>query len=225
MVCYVHRRYGVSSLHSDFTIHMPKDKKSKIGGTKSKNTQPSVHVSEPSLAALQQLQESGKKANLHSRQTRRNYAGYVKRGRDWLAGHFSGEDSSSVPKGVDKQELSPLLNDVYQDPDFKNAFNERPNRYTHQALALFISYKCFHQNLKAGTGTRIHAFQWLTLWIWCLESEHYSRPLDPEDYIFPSMGANGVVQPQEHVSHDTIQSWINEATTGAEIRQASGGSF
>ena len=136
---------------------MPKDKKSKIGGTKSKNTQPSVDVPEPSLAALQQLQESGKKANLNSRQTRRNYAGYVKRGRDWLAGHFSGEDSSSVPKGVDKQELSPLLDDVYQDPDFKNAFNERPNRYTHQALALFISYKCFHQNLKAGTGTGIHA--------------------------------------------------------------------
>jgi hypothetical protein len=39
------------------------------------------------------------------------------------------------------------------------------------------------------------------------------------------MGTNGVVQPQEHVSHDTVQNWINEATTGAEIRQAAGGSF
>jgi hypothetical protein len=39
------------------------------------------------------------------------------------------------------------------------------------------------------------------------------------------MGANGVVQPREHVSHDTVQGWINEATMGAGIRQAAGGSF
>ena len=69
------------------------------------------------------------------------------------------------------------------------------------------------------------AFRWLTLWIQFLESVHYGHPLNPDDYIFPAMGANGVVQPQEHVSHDTVQNWINEATTGVEIRQASGGSF
>ena len=54
-------------------------------------------------------------------------------------------------------DLPPPQDDMYQDPDFKNAFNERPNKYSHQALALFISYKCFHQNLKKGTGTGIHA--------------------------------------------------------------------
>lgn len=69
------------------------------------------------------------------------------------------------------------------------------------------------------------AFRWLTLWVTYLETQHYGRPLDPEDYIFPTMGANGVVQPQEHVSHDTIQAWINEATTGAGIQKAGGGSF
>lgn len=67
------------------------------------------------------------------------------------------------------------------------------------------------------------AFRWLTIWIRYLETVHYGRPLDPEDYIFPAMGANGIVQPREHISHDTVQSWINEATTGADIRQASGG--
>ena len=69
------------------------------------------------------------------------------------------------------------------------------------------------------------AFHWLTLWIQYLESVHYGRPLNPEDYIFPAMSVNGVMQPQEHISHDTVQNWINEATTGAEIRRASGGSF
>jgi hypothetical protein len=67
------------------------------------------------------------------------------------------------------------------------------------------------------------AFRWLTLWIRYLETVHYGRPLDLEDYIFPAMGANGIVQPREHISHDTVQSWINEATTGADICQASGG--
>jgi hypothetical protein len=83
----------------------------------------------------------------------------VKRGRDWLAGHFSGESHSGIPKGLDKDKdnLSPLPDDMYQDPEFKEAFNEKPNKYTNQALALFISYKCFHQNLKLGTGTSIHA--------------------------------------------------------------------
>lgn len=39
------------------------------------------------------------------------------------------------------------------------------------------------------------------------------------------MGANGVVQTGEHISHDTVQKWISEFTTGAAIPQAAGGSF
>ncbi|KAI9569544.1 hypothetical protein HD554DRAFT_2006777, partial [Boletus coccyginus] len=42
--------------------------------------------------------------------------------------------------------------------------------------------------------------------------------LELEDYVFPAMGTNGVVQPHEPLFHDTIQRWINEATTGATIQ-------
>ncbi|KAI6000188.1 hypothetical protein F5J12DRAFT_724203, partial [Pisolithus orientalis] len=42
--------------------------------------------------------------------------------------------------------------------------------------------------------------------------------LDPDDNVFPAMGANGVVQPCEPISHDAMQQWINEATTGAGIQ-------
>jgi hypothetical protein len=141
-------------------IHtMGKDKKIKIGatGTKSKPVMKAVSPSKLSLPALQRLQELGKKANLNSGQTRCNYAGYVKRERDWLAGHFSGANNSGAPKGVEVDEFPSPQDDMYRDLDFKNAFNEKPNKYSHQALALFISYKCFHQNLKSGTGTGIHA--------------------------------------------------------------------
>lgn len=140
---------------------MAKDLKNKIGVTQTKGRKSAnmttTAIPTPSLPALQRLQDSGKKANLNSGGTRRNYEGYMKRGRDWLAGHFSENSPSGLPQGVDKADLPSLQDDIYEDPEFKNAFNERPNKYSHQALALFISYKCFHQNLKKGTGTSIHA--------------------------------------------------------------------
>ncbi|KAG1802388.1 uncharacterized protein BJ212DRAFT_1285933, partial [Suillus subaureus] len=35
--------------------------------------------------------------------------------------------------------------------------------------------------------------------------------------LFPAMSANGVVHPGQPISHDTIQKWINESTTGTGI--------
>ena len=69
------------------------------------------------------------------------------------------------------------------------------------------------------------AFHWLKLWISFLETQHYGRPLEPDDFIFPSMGANGVVYPLKHVSHDAVQDWLDEFTTQAGICRAGGGSF
>ena len=138
---------------------MGKDTKIKICAAvpRRKRAVKAVPPSNLSLLALQQLQELGKKANLNSGQTRCNYSGYIKRGRQWLAGHFSGDSNMGAPKGFKEDELPSLRNDMYQDPDFQNAFNDKPNQYMHHALALFISFKCFHQNMKAGTRTSIHA--------------------------------------------------------------------
>ncbi|KAG2123793.1 hypothetical protein DEU56DRAFT_917280 [Suillus clintonianus] len=60
-------------------------------------------------------------------------------------------------------------------------------------------------------------FFWTLVWIKWLEHFHYGRSLQPNDFIFPAMGASGVVQPGQPISHDTVQKWINEATTGAGI--------
>jgi hypothetical protein len=68
-------------------------------------------------------------------------------------------------------------------------------------------------------------FHWLPLWLDFLETHHFGRPLEPEDYVFPAMGANGVVQPREHISHDTVQKMISDAVAGAHIPSAMGGSF
>lgn len=61
------------------------------------------------------------------------------------------------------------------------------------------------------------SFIWMLLWIKWLEFFHYGRTLGPNDFIFPSMGANGIMQPGQPLSHDTVQKWIDEATTGAGI--------
>jgi hypothetical protein len=50
-----------------------------------------------------------------------------------------------------------------------------------------------------------------------LEAFHYERAMEPDDCVFPAMGANGIVQPREQLSHDTVQKWISNATLGAGI--------
>ncbi|KAF8126598.1 hypothetical protein EV363DRAFT_1525718 [Boletus edulis] len=61
------------------------------------------------------------------------------------------------------------------------------------------------------------SFLWLSVWMRWLEVYHYGRKLDPDDCVFPSIGANGVMQPREPISHDSVQKSINEATTAAGI--------
>jgi len=38
------------------------------------------------------------------------------------------------------------LDEIYEDPEFWHAFDPIPNHCSDKALALFISWKCFHQN-------------------------------------------------------------------------------
>jgi hypothetical protein len=61
------------------------------------------------------------------------------------------------------------------------------------------------------------SFIWLSIWMKWLEVYHYGRELDQDDCIFPSMGANSVMQPRDQLSHDIVQKWINKATVGAGI--------
>ncbi|KAG1723917.1 uncharacterized protein EDB91DRAFT_1063111 [Suillus paluster] len=63
-----------------------------------------------------------------------------------------------------------------------------------------------------------NSFFWTMIWIKWLKTFHYGRTLQPNDFLFPAMSANGVVHPGQPISHDTVQKWINESTTGVGIR-------
>ncbi|KAG1814581.1 hypothetical protein DFJ58DRAFT_673655, partial [Suillus subalutaceus] len=102
--------------------------------------------------------------------TRANYAGHVRRGRQWLASYFKTPAvSESERRDIASDDLlipmpsSPASfdmhsdNDAHDDPAFKDVFDRIPNRCSHKALALFMSLKGFHENLSKTTVESIHS--------------------------------------------------------------------
>lgn len=123
------------------------------------------------LDNIRSLQDQEKTTHGRAANTSKKYAGYVKTGRQWLDGHFNGfsEANPSQP-GANLDTGNPptepengpggahSTNDtVYDHPEFKNSFSAIPNQFSDKALALFISYKCFHENLGQSTAEGAHA--------------------------------------------------------------------
>ncbi|KIK74944.1 hypothetical protein PAXRUDRAFT_19406 [Paxillus rubicundulus Ve08.2h10] len=108
-----------------------------------------------SLKVIEQIKEAGKEAHLKAKNTRKCYTGHVKRGCEWLLEHFSANDRDSDTGWSAPDDLAG--EDPYGDPAFAHAFNCTPNQCSDKALALFLTYKGFHQNLGKGTIEGIQA--------------------------------------------------------------------
>ncbi|KAG1741594.1 hypothetical protein EDD22DRAFT_786691 [Suillus occidentalis] len=103
------------------------------------------------LSDVQKCKQNGIETHLQATNTRNNYAGHVRRGREWLESHFDHLESEfTVGDNVNDS-------DVYNDPAFKDAFSHIPNRCSDKALALFMSLKGFHQNLSKTTVESIRS--------------------------------------------------------------------
>ncbi|KAI6027124.1 hypothetical protein EDC04DRAFT_2605991 [Pisolithus marmoratus] len=66
-------------------------------------------------------------------------------------------------------------------------------------------------------GRACDAFLRLVLWMKWVEIVHLGQSMVDEDFLFPALGTNGVLQLGEPLSHDIVQKWINEAVAGAGI--------
>jgi hypothetical protein len=99
-----------------------------------------------SLKFIEQLKETGKEAHLKATNTRKCYAGHVKRGREWLAEYFKDKRSSKELPWLSPAHVSGE-EDPYTNPAFAYAFDRVPNEFSDKALSLFLTYKGFHQNL------------------------------------------------------------------------------
>ncbi|KAG1836898.1 hypothetical protein F4604DRAFT_1602155 [Suillus subluteus] len=116
------------------------------------------------LADVQKCKDLGIETHLQANNTRANYAGHIRRGRQWLASYSKTPAISESERGdIASDDLlipmpsSPASfdmhsdNDAHDDPAFKDAFDRIPNRCSHKALALFMSLKGFHENLSKTT--------------------------------------------------------------------------
>ncbi|KAG9310650.1 hypothetical protein JVU11DRAFT_9229 [Chiua virens] len=120
--------------------------------------------SKTSLKVIERLKEAEKEAHLKAKNTKKCYTGHVKRGRDWLARHWHlsiGNNSEMDSEQQTCQQLPldniPESDDPYDDPCFLRAFDRMPNACSDKALALFLTYKGFHQSLSKGTVEGIRA--------------------------------------------------------------------
>ncbi|KAI6016548.1 hypothetical protein EDC04DRAFT_2577386 [Pisolithus marmoratus] len=66
-------------------------------------------------------------------------------------------------------------------------------------------------------GRVCDSFLCLLIWMKWVEYVHLGQPMAEDDFLFPAIGANGVLQPGEPLSHDMVQKWIDEAIVGAGI--------
>jgi hypothetical protein len=113
-----------------------------------------------SLKVIEQLKEAGKETHLKATNTKKCYAGHVKRGREWLAEFFNGTTSPTDLPWL-SPEQAPAVGqdgpDPYADPAFAHAFDSVPNEFSDKALSLFLTYKGFHQDLRRNTVEGIRA--------------------------------------------------------------------
>ncbi|KIJ24827.1 hypothetical protein M422DRAFT_194230, partial [Sphaerobolus stellatus SS14] len=67
-------------------------------------------------------------------------------------------------------------------------------------------YEVHNQPEAPGINMHFHLLRWLEI----LRHHVYRCALQPADYLFPAIGANGVAKPGSPIPHDTIQKWLNE---------------
>ena len=104
-----------------------------------------------SLSYLHKIKEVAKLAHKHAKKTRNNYNGYVAQGIKWLEGHFAPDNLTEGP-GTEGGSIKGAASDeLYEDPEFRHAFDPIPNHCSDKALTLFISWKCFRQNGRKST--------------------------------------------------------------------------
>ena len=88
-------------------------------------------------------QEHGRAAN-----TMKKYGENVRRARAWLCEYLQPAGGvDSLREGIsDDVGVATPDDSIYEDPEFGNALDDIPNKYSDKALALYLSYKIFHQN-------------------------------------------------------------------------------
>lgn len=161
--------------------------KKKKGAKISKTPKQSTKKSSPkeAYASIQETAATAKKKHGKAESTTNGYEGHVRRGMEWLAS-FAPEEQNHVEEcwqaengeklcgdneddmddgemeaeeegNDDEEKKEEEGEDVTMDPEFPTAFTGRPVKCTPVAIAMFMAYKCFTEDLGVSTANSIHA--------------------------------------------------------------------
>ena len=120
-----------------------------------------TEVETSTLGKTLQAREDGKKTHLHSRNTTENYTGHVRRAREWLQrsleNHVADEGTA-----LEETTESYSIEDFYNDPLSKDAFERIPNGRSSEALSLYLAWRGFQtEKVSPSTIEGIRAaFKW-----------------------------------------------------------------
>ncbi|KAL4074551.1 hypothetical protein V8B97DRAFT_2022770 [Scleroderma yunnanense] len=93
------------------------------------------------LEAVHHIKKVGKQAHLQAEKTQKAYEGHIHQRCEWLQSHT--DSSSTTPTRI--------VEDIYNNPVFKDAFEKLPNHCSDKALALYLSWRGFHENQSQNT--------------------------------------------------------------------------
>lgn len=142
---------------------MAASKKSKAAQKKSSSEAPAAP---PSLAKLQVLGKQKTSEYLHAHNTNVKYQQQAANAQKWLAGFFAQEEeaekggsltSGAVQPGHGESSSESESLPLFRDPEFRTALTGPPVKCTPTAVAMYLVYKCFEQDLKNATAVQIHA--------------------------------------------------------------------
>ncbi|KIJ40152.1 hypothetical protein M422DRAFT_256981 [Sphaerobolus stellatus SS14] len=114
-------------------------------------------------------------------------------------------------------ELELQTTDQCRSSYFRVSLEDRKNWRHHTTREDILhghNYEVHDQPESPGINMYFHFLRWLEF----LELYIYRRALQPEDYVFPAIRANGVAKPGTPIPHDTIQKWLDEFVLTAEVK-------
>ncbi|GJJ05983.1 hypothetical protein Clacol_000170 [Clathrus columnatus] len=109
-----------------------------------------------SLAELELIKQDAKKKHGTAANTLQSYQGHVQRAKEWLSAvltHEDGLDPFEYPRGSNVEGIDKKWTHF----DLVKAFDTVPSQASPWAVATFIAFKCFEENLGASTADGIHA--------------------------------------------------------------------
>ena len=114
----------------------------------------------PTLHAALQAREDGKKAHLCAPRTSENYTGHVRRACEWLQHSLEGHVASDEVTALEVTSCH-SIEDFYNDPLSKDAFEHIPNGRSSEVLSLYLGWKGFQEKVSQSTIEGIRAaFKW-----------------------------------------------------------------